>query len=198
MNLTGIISISGKSGLYKVVGQGKNTIIVEALDSGKRFPTYASHKISALDDISVYTYEEDVPLKEVYAKLAELEDFKATISHKESAENLVKKLDEFLPDWDEERVYMSDIKKLFQWYNLLVKNDLVKPEEEAKEKKEEEEPKQDSKKPAAKAKTASTKAKSTTAKKKPAAKKATGAAKSSGKTTAKKTTATKTKAAKKD
>ena len=176
MNLTGIISISGKSGLYKVVGQGKNTIIVEALETGKRFPTYASHKISALDDISVYTYEEDVPLKDVYQKLADLEDYKATISHKESAENLVKKLDEFLPDWDEDRVYMSDIKKLFQWYNLLVKNNRLKPEEEEKpkaDKKEKAEPKKKetktaAKKPAAKAKPAAAKPKSTATK--PAAK----------------------------
>ena len=167
MNLTGIISISGKSGLYKVVGQGKNTIIVEAMDTGKRFPTYASHKISALDDISVYTYEEDVPLKDVYAKLAKLEEYKETISHKEKPEDLVKKLDEFLPDWDEDRVYMSDIKKLFQWYNLLVKNEVVKPEEkeeaaeEKKETKEEGEKKKPTakKKPAAKAKKAEKKEK---------------------------------------
>ena len=167
MNLTGIISISGKSGLYKVVGQGKNTIIVEAMDTGKRFPTYASHKISALDDISVYTYEEDVPLKDVYAKLAKLEEYKETISHKEKPEELVKKLDEFLPDWDEDRVYMSDIKKLFQWYNLLVKNEVVKPEEkeeaaeEKKETKEEGEKKKPTakKKPAAKAKKAEKKEK---------------------------------------
>ena len=139
MNLTGIISISGKSGLYKVVGQSKNTIIVEALDSGKRFPTYASHKISALDDISVYTYEEDVPLREVYAKIAEVEEYKESISHKESSENLVKKLDEILPEWDEDRVYMSDIKKLFQWYNLLVKNEIIKEEEAEEEKSEEKE-----------------------------------------------------------
>lgn len=154
MNLTGIISISGKSGLYKVVGQGKNTIIVEAMDTGKRFPTYASHKISALDDISVYTYEEDVPLKDVYAKLAELEEYKETISHKEKPEELVKKLDEFLPDWDEDRVYMSDIKKLFQWYNLLVKNEVVKPEEkeEAAEEKKETKEEVEKKKPAAKKK----------------------------------------------
>lgn len=194
MNLTGIISISGKSGLYKVVGQGKNTIIVEALDTKKRFPTYASHKISALDDISVYTYEEDVPLKDVYQKLAELEGFKETISHKESPENLVKKLDEFLPDWDEDRVYMSDIKKLFQWYNLLVKNDLVKPDE----KEEKEEKKATPKKAAAKKSTekaegkkTENKAKKPTAKKAPAKKaapkkSAAKSAPSKGKTTAKK------------
>jgi superfamily I DNA/RNA helicase len=150
MNLTGIISISGKSGLYKVVGQGKNTIIVEALDSGKRFPTYASHKISALDDISVYCYEEDVPLKDVYEKIAENSDYKETISHKESAENLVKKLDEIIPDWDEDRVYMSDIKKLFQWFNLLVKNGLVKKEEEEKKEEKPAAKKAPAKKPAAK------------------------------------------------
>lgn len=178
MNLTGIISISGKSGLYKVVGQSKNTIIVEALDSGKRFPTYASHKISALDDISVYTYDDDVPLKDVYQKIAELEDYKASISHKESPENLVKKLDEFLPDWDEDRVYMSDIKKLFQWYNLLVKNEIVKKEEEKPAKKEKTEAKEGDKK------TTPKKAAASNAKAKAPAKKA--AAKPKAKTSAKK------------
>ena len=189
MNLTGIISISGKSGLYKVVGQSKNTIIVEALDSGKRFPTYASHKISALDDISVYTYDDDVPLKDVYQKIADLEDYKASISHKESPENLVKKLDDILPDWDEDRVYMSDIKKLFQWYNLLVKNEIVKKEEEEKPAKNEKAEAKEGENKAAPKKATTSKAKApakktTTAKAKAPAKKA--AAKPKAKTTAKK------------
>ena len=71
MDLKGIISISGKSGLYKMVGQMKNGLIVEAIVDGKRFPAYASHKVSALEDISIYGYSEDLPLGEIYGKLFE-------------------------------------------------------------------------------------------------------------------------------
>ena len=73
MNLSGIISISGRPGLYSVVAQGKNNVIVQSLSDNKRFPAYASDRISALEDISIYTYEGDVPLKEVYTKLYEKE-----------------------------------------------------------------------------------------------------------------------------
>ena len=137
MNLTGVIAISGKPGLYKVVAQGKKNIIVESLIDGKKSPAYSTDRISALEDISIYTYEEDVPLKEVYLKIYEKEQGKDAISHKESMKNLVAYLSEILPDYDDERVYPSDIKKLFQWYNILNKNGLTKPtEEENKEEKE--------------------------------------------------------------
>lgn len=130
MNLKGIIAISGKPGLYKVAAQGRNNIIVQSLDNGKKFPAFASDKISALEDISIYTYEEDVPLIEVYTKLAEKADYAKAISHKENSQALREELESFLPNYDEDRVYDSDIKKLFQWYNILVDNGYVTREEE--------------------------------------------------------------------
>lgn len=129
MNLKGLIAISGKPGLYKVAAQGRNNIIVESLDTGKKFPAFATEKISALEDISIYTYEEDVPLSDVYDKLAEKANYTASISHKENSAKLREELTTFLPDFDEDRVYNSDIKKIFQWYNILVtKGYIVKGE----------------------------------------------------------------------
>lgn len=186
MNLAGIISISGKPGLYKVIAQGKNNVIVESLIDHKRSPAYASDRISALDDISIYTLEADVPLKDVFAALYAKYDGKEGISHKEDNIKLQEVLFDVLPSYDEDRVYPSDIKKLFQWYNLLVKTGMLVPEEkeEKKEKAEktEDKPKatkkapakkaaEGEKKPAAKAKTdapkkeSAAKAKATPAKK---------------------------------
>ncbi len=139
MNLQGLIAISGKAGLYKVAAQGRNNIIVESLDNGKKFPAFASDKISALEDISIYTYEEDVPLSDVYSKLAEKVDFGKAISHKEKPAVLREELSSFLPNYDEDRVYDSDVKKLFQWYNILVEKGYVVREAEAKTSSEEEE-----------------------------------------------------------
>lgn len=133
MDLSGIISIAGKPGLYKVVGQGKNNVIVESLIDSKRFPAHANNRISALEDISIYTDDEDKPLKEVLSDIFKKEGGKATISHKESQNKLVAYLEEVLPNYDKERVYASDVKKVFQWYNLLHKADLLKIEEPAKE-----------------------------------------------------------------
>lgn len=160
MNLTGVIAISGRPGLFKVVAQGKNNVIVEALADKKRFPAYSSDRISALEDISIYTYDEDKPLKEIVTAIFEKENGGEAISHKESEAKLVAYLLEVLPNYDQERVYVSDIKKIFQWYNLLHKAGLLVPEkveEEAKaEVKEEvkaekeEQPKKKAAKPAAK------------------------------------------------
>jgi hypothetical protein len=133
MNLTGIIAISGKPGLFKVVAQGKNNIIVESLEDRKRFPAYASDRISALDDISIYTYDEDKPLKEIYTTIYEKEKGGTTISHKEDLGKLSGYLLEVLPNYDQERVYPSDVKKLFQWYNLLHKAGELKLDEAAAE-----------------------------------------------------------------
>ncbi|MBK7130775.1 MAG: DUF5606 domain-containing protein [Crocinitomicaceae bacterium] len=128
MDLQGVIAISGKPGLYKVVAQGKNNIIVESLDNGKKFPAFASDKISALDDISIYTYDEDVPLIQVYVSLAEKEEYKKSINHKEEAKKLREYLITFLPNYDAERVYDTDVKKLFQWYNILVDKGFITEE----------------------------------------------------------------------
>ncbi|MNU64955.1 hypothetical protein D3C71_542440 [compost metagenome] len=133
MNLTGIIAISGKAGLYRVLAQGKNNIIVESLEDKKRVPAYASDRISALDDISIYTYDEDKPLKEIFISIFEKESGKETISHKEDQSKLKGYLLEVLPNFDQERVYASDIKKIFQWYNLLLKAGALVLEEATEE-----------------------------------------------------------------
>lgn len=133
MNLTGIIAISGKPGLYKVLAQGKNNIIVESLEDKKRVPAYSSDRISALDDISIYTYDDDKPLREIFISIFEKEKGKETISHKEDQNKLKAYLVEVLPNFDQERVYASDIKKIFQWYNLLLKAGALVMEEEVKE-----------------------------------------------------------------
>ena len=136
MNLTGIIAISGRPGLYKVIAQGKNNIIVESLIDNKRFPAYATDKISALDDISIYTYDEDASLKELLTAIYKKEGGEMCPSHKESLTVLQNYLLELLPNYDQERVYSSDVKKMFQWYNLLHKSGNLKLEEVAAEVKE--------------------------------------------------------------
>lgn len=128
MDLSGIISISGKPGLYRVVAKGKNSIIVEALMDNKRFPAYASDRISALEDISIYTYEDDKPLKEIFEGLYSKMEGGEVPSHKEDISVLQDALGDVLPNYDEERVYPSDIKKIFQWYNLLHKAGLLAAE----------------------------------------------------------------------
>lgn len=185
MNLTGIIAISGKVGLYKVLAQGKNNIIVESLEDKKRVPAYASDRISALDDISIYTYDEDKPLKEIFISIFEKESGKETISHKEDQNKLKGYLLEILPNFDQERVYASDIKKIFQWYNLLLKAGALVMEEVQEETTAEEAPAKEKKAPKAAAKKdAADTAEETTKEKKAPAKKA-AAPKVAAKTTAK-------------
>ncbi len=121
MNISGIISISGKPGLYKVVAQGKNNIIVESLNDKKRVPAYASDRISALEDISIYTYSEDKALSEIFDDIFKKENGSECISHKEDEAKLRVYMSEILADYDQERVYISDVKKIFMWYNLLHK-----------------------------------------------------------------------------
>lgn len=129
MSLRGIISISGKGGLYKVIAQGKNNVIVESLEDGKKFPAFASNRISALEDISIYTIDEDVMLGEVYQKMFDKLSGAKALDHKSDVAELRAFLAEVLPNYDEERVNNSDIKKLFQWYNLLQAAGLLNAEE---------------------------------------------------------------------
>lgn len=136
MDLQGILSISGKPGLYKHVSQTKNGIIVESLIDEKRMPAYASAKISALEDIAIYTEEEDMPLSDVFKRIYESEDGKETIGKKASNEELKEYFDTILPEYDRDRVYVSDIKKILTWYNLLVKLDLMDFSEKEEEKEE--------------------------------------------------------------
>jgi hypothetical protein len=171
MNLKSIISITGKPGLYSVVSQTKNGLIVESVGENKRLPVYASDKVSALEDISIYTTKEDMPLAEVYTKVFEFTKGKAAIDHKAKPEELRTYLAGIV-DFDQERVYNSDLKKLFQWFNLLVGAGLLKPE--VKEEKKAAKAEGDKKAPAKKIA-----AKKTTTAKKPAAK--TAAAKAAPK-----------------
>ncbi len=137
MNLESIISITGKPGLFKVLSQIKNGLIVESIIDGKRMPVYASDKVSALTDISIYTIDDDIPLSEVYKKIHKKTEGAPAIDHKADPAELRKYLLEVVKDFDQERVYNSDLKKLFQWFNLLAENDLLKPKEKEKDKKTE-------------------------------------------------------------
>lgn len=132
MDLSGIISISGMPGLYKVVAQSKTGLIVESLIDKKRIPAYSTYKISALEDISVFTTGEDMPLSEVFQKIYDKEKGGAAIDHKAADADLKKYFGEAMPDYDQERVYISDIRKMINWYNLLHKNDLLKQKKEEK------------------------------------------------------------------
>src|SRR5690554_4931013 len=123
--LKGILAISGYPGLFKHVAESKNNIIVESLDTGKRMPVYASAKVSALEDIAIYTTSSDVPLKEVFKAIFEKEEGKAAISHKSSANDLKKYFGEVLPEYDRDRVYVSDIKKVMLWYNQLQEKEML-------------------------------------------------------------------------
>ena len=137
MNLESIISITGKPGLYKVISQAKNGLIVEAIPDGKRMPVYSSEKVSSLTDISIYTNDGDIPLVEVYEKLYKKTEGKSAIDHKSDTDQLRKFLKEVIEDFDQDRVYNSDLKKLFQWFNILVAAKLLKPETKKSTKKEE-------------------------------------------------------------
>jgi len=139
MDLSKILSIAGKPGLFQMISQSKSGLIVESFTDGRRIPAFSHERISSLEEISIFTETDDVPLKEVFTAIFKKEDGKKTISHKSSAEELKELLTSVLPDYDEERVYVSDIKKLINWYNQLVEKNLIDLEEEnAEESKEEE------------------------------------------------------------
>lgn len=133
MELKGIIAISGKPGLYKVLASNRTSLVVESLVDGKKMTALPTHRISALEDISIYTIEEDVPLVEVYSAIFKKENGGSGPSHKDNMADLKGYLEEVLPNYDEDRVYNSDIKKLFQWYNILQASGVLEatPEKEA-------------------------------------------------------------------
>ena len=137
-----ILSISGKPGLYKLISQGKNMLIVESLVDKKRFPAYGNEKIISLGDIAMYTDTEDVPLKDVLLSMKKKENGEAVALDvkKATPDELRNYLGEVLPTFDRDRVYVSDNKKLITWYNLLVScgmTDFEEPAEEAEEEKAE-------------------------------------------------------------
>ncbi|MDA0176039.1 MULTISPECIES: DUF5606 family protein [Mesoflavibacter] len=139
MALEKVLAISGKPGLYKLVTQTRTGFIAESLIDQKRIAIGIQQNVSVLSEIAIYTLAEEVPLANVFKKISEKEDGKTTaVSHKDSKDKLEEYFFEILPDYDEDRVYVSDIKKVIQWYNLLVKNDLLNLEEDTNKSDEEE------------------------------------------------------------
>jgi len=137
MELKDIVAIASKPGLYEIKAQSKGGIIVESLIDSKRFPVTVTHNISALNEIAIYTYEEEIPLRIILKTIGEKEQGKEAINPKESGKVLTSYFREILPDFDEERVYTSNIKKVLQWYNLLASKGFdfasIKEEEEETE-----------------------------------------------------------------
>jgi hypothetical protein len=133
MELNKIITVAGKQGLFRVVAQGRQALIVESLLDGKRQPIPASVRVSALEEISMFTTGDDVPLRDVLEKLHTVEKGKASLDPKEDADKLFAKLGEALPEHDRERIYPSDVRKLFAWYDQLLKAGEFEKKDEKKD-----------------------------------------------------------------
>jgi hypothetical protein len=141
MNLKEILAISGYGGLFRFISQGRNGVIVEGLTDKKRMNATSSMRVSALDDIAIFTSDKEVPLKEVFRIIFRKEDGKPCIDPKSSNDKLQGYFSEILPDYDQEKVYTSDMKKVFSWYNILLGQNMIdleedKPEEKTSEKEE--------------------------------------------------------------
>jgi len=126
MNLEGLINISGKNGLYKVISKSKNMIIVESIIDKKRIPVSSGNQANMLEEIGIYTYKDTKPLSEVFEEIAKKENYNQTISHKLSKNKLFEFFRKIVPDFDEDKVYISDIKKVIQWYNILQNKKIIK------------------------------------------------------------------------
>jgi Domain of unknown function (DUF6852)/Domain of unknown function (DUF5606) len=134
MDLSKILSISGKPGLYKLIGESKSNLIVESLIDGKRGPAFSHERISTLKEISIYAEGEDIPLEEVLKKINDFQDRKPMLNPKSASSEEIKALfEKILPDYDREAVYVSDMKKVFGWYNFLLEKDMLDFSEEEKQ-----------------------------------------------------------------
>lgn len=133
MVLKDILAISGEQGLFRFVAQGKNAMIVEHIETGKRSSAFSSAKVSSLEDISVFTENEDMPLGKVFDKIFEKESGGPAIDSKSDPGKLKEYFEGIIPDYSKDKVYVSDIKKVFLWYNLLQKKNMLVKEEPEKE-----------------------------------------------------------------
>jgi hypothetical protein len=150
MILKDILAISGEPGLFRFIAQGKNAIIVEHLETKKRSSAYGSAKVSSLEDIAIFTEKEDMPLGKVFDLIHEKGNGGPAIDAKSDPTKLKTWFEELLPEYSKDKVYVSDIKKVALWYNILHKLDLLKKDEpEAVEEKETEKVKGTEKKPVA-------------------------------------------------
>lgn len=125
MELKDILSVSGKPGLFKTIAQTKTGVIIESLTDGKRIQAFASDKISSLGEISIFTTTEDMPLREVFRLIFEKSGDQPAPDAKADDKSLKAFFETVIPDYDHERVYTSHIRKLIQWYNLLIANGIT-------------------------------------------------------------------------
>lgn len=142
MKLDKVLSISGKPGLYELKAQTRGGFLAESFIDGKKIPVSMRNNVSILSEIAIYTYTEEIPLREVFQKIYEKEDGKPSIDHKSSKNELTDYFSEILPEYDEDRVYPSDIKKVIKWYNLLISKNITdfsdpKAEKDTKEEEKE-------------------------------------------------------------
>ena len=119
MTIDDIISVSGKGGLFQIISTTNNGLIVEGLEDKKRMPVFSTDNVSSFSDISIYTEEDSAPLKEVFKKISDKENGGECLDPNSDPEKLKAYLAELLPDYDEDRVYVSHIKKLMKWYGIL-------------------------------------------------------------------------------
>lgn len=138
MSLEKILSISGKPGLYELKTQTRTGLLAESLADGRKITVSTRQNVSLLSEIAIYTLTEEVPLNEVFTKISKKENGGEAISHKSSKDELEEYFFEVLPDYDEDRVYPSDIKKVLQWYNLLTRKGITNFSDEATDDSEEE------------------------------------------------------------
>lgn len=133
MDLSKILSITGKSGLFKLISQTKTNFIVETLSDGKRFAEFSHAGVAILDNISIFTEDEDLPLSKVFQLIYKKEEGKLLTEFFNDNAKLKAYFEEILPTYDKEKVYISNIKKVLQWYNILVNHQLIDLVEEEKE-----------------------------------------------------------------
>ena len=151
IKLKDILSISGKGGLFKFIAQARNGIVVESIEDNKRHVASATARVSSLDDIAIFTHDEEVPLSDIFMMIQEKSEGKEAMSHKSSADDLKSYFEELVHDYDDERVYISDIKKVFQWYNQLHSHDMLEVvdkeegEKDAEDQAKEDQPKEETK-----------------------------------------------------
>ncbi len=125
MDLNAILAITGKPGLYKLISRTKSGALVESLVEKRRMPAFSNEKISSLKDISIFTEDEEKPLIEVFQDIYRKENGGKCIDPKSDEKSLKEYMGQVLPTYDRDRVHLSDMKKLFSWYNILLDNGLV-------------------------------------------------------------------------
>ncbi len=139
MYLEGILAISGQSGLFKLISKGKSSVIVESLITGKRMPAFSTSRISTLEDVAVYTDDGEIPLKDIFNNIFKKYEGKKIDNSIIKNNNYLEFFETVLPNFDRDRVYQSDVKKIVNWYNCLIDNNIinensVKESEESEEK----------------------------------------------------------------